>query len=39
MILRGLEPAVGSSEEFARFLADYRTAAALIVKEAGIAPQ
>ena len=36
---RAIEPAVGGTEEFARFVVESRRRAAEIVKEAGIAPQ
>ena len=39
MIERGLEPIGNTPEEFAQFLADYRAAAARLVKEAGLEPQ
>ena len=36
---RAIEPAVGGTEEFARFVVESRKRAAEIVKEAGIVPQ
>jgi tripartite-type tricarboxylate transporter receptor subunit TctC len=39
MIDRGLDPVVGTPEEFARFLRQDRAAAARVAKEAGIEPQ
>lgn len=39
MIERGLEPIASTPEEFARFLAGYRAAAARVVKDAGVEPQ
>jgi tripartite-type tricarboxylate transporter receptor subunit TctC len=39
MIDRGLAPIGDTSEQFAAFLARYRTAAEHVIKEAGVEPQ